>query len=158
MKSLSTRNSSSNLFTILPKGFKMDFRSKPDSVWTPILWVATFLIIIGGCFFGDTTFFLVGILVGALCGTVGSIFVYKTASLNNAIFSKQLMDEYGVTSSRSFYDIESDLLQSKDASTIFTQDGEDTPVFVKLVNRDGRRYKMAFTVLDANSLYPKPSE
>jgi hypothetical protein len=75
---------------------------------------------------------------------------------NDVSFSKQLMDEYHVTSSRTFYDIKSDLLQSKDASTIFTQDGKDTPVFVKLVSRDGQQYKMAFTVLDEKSLYAKP--
>jgi hypothetical protein len=135
----------------------MEFQRKPDSAWTIILWVATFLIIIGGCFFGDTIF-LVSIGVGILCGAGGCLLVYKTAALNNAHFSKQLMDEYHVTSSRSFYDIESDLFQSKEANTIFTQDGKDTPVFVKLISRDGKQYGMAFTVLDEKSLYPKSTK
>lgn len=74
---------------------------------------------------------------------------------NDASFSKQLMDEYGVTSSRSLYEIQLDFYRFDEARTVFTKDGKDIPVYIKLVHSDNKQAEMAFTVIDEKSLFPK---
>lgn len=76
----------------------------------------------------------------------------------DASFSKQLMDEYHATSSRSFPSINYDLGPSSGATAVFTRDGKDTPVFIRLINRDGEKITMTFTKLDDQSLYPAASK
>lgn len=88
-------------------------------------------------------------IVGLIMG------VQQRVDQNNANFSKQLMSEYGATSSRSFYEIDSDLLRSNEANTVFTKDGNDTSVFIKLVHSDGNQDTMVFNVIDEKSLFPK---
>lgn len=74
---------------------------------------------------------------------------------NDASFSKQLMDEYGVTSSRPLYALRLDFARFDEARTVFTKDGKDIPVYIKLVHSDNKQAEMAFTVVDEKSLFPK---
>lgn len=79
----------------------------------------------------------------------------RTAATNEENFRRQLKDEYNATSSRSFAAIRGDLHQYSESSTVFTQDGVDTQVFVKVLNADRDRITMAFTVVNNEALYPK---
>lgn len=88
---------------------------------------------------------LVGMIVGS----------HQRDAQNDASFSKQLMDEYGVTSSRNLYAIQLDFARFDEARTVFTKDGKETPVYIKLVDKDEKHYEMAFTVLDDKLLFPK---
>jgi lipopolysaccharide export LptBFGC system permease protein LptF len=102
---------------------------------------------------------LVSMLVIAFMCAIGAAVVSHQRNVqNDASFSKQLMDEYGVTSSRSFYEIQLDVSRFNEANTVFTKDGKDTPIFVKLVNSDGKHGTLVFTVIDKNSLYPKANK
>lgn len=74
---------------------------------------------------------------------------------NDTNFSKQLMDEYGVTSSRSMYEINLDFSRFDEARTVFTKDGKEIPVYIKLVHKDDNQVTMDFTVIDEKSLFPK---
>lgn len=99
-----------------------------------------------------------GIAVVIMCIVALVVGGQQRVDRNDANFSKQLMDEYGVTSSRSFYEIDLDFTRFDEARTVFTKDGKDTPIFIKLVNSDGKQETMAFTVIDDKALYPKPSK
>lgn len=88
----------------------------------------------------------------------GFWFVKQDFDQINTSFSKQLMDEYRASSSRSFSSINYDLNPSSGATAVFTRDGKETPVFIRLVERDGEKVTMTFTALDDQSLYPKPSK
>jgi hypothetical protein len=98
-----------------------------------------------GVMFAVSIASIIGLAVGS----------HQRDAQNDANFSKQLMDEYGVTSSRSLYEIKLDFTRFDEARTIFTKDGKDTPVYIKLVHSDDKQYEMAFTVIDEKSLYPK---
>jgi hypothetical protein len=73
---------------------------------------------------------------------------------NEASFSKQLMDEYHATSNRSFHYISSNLDRSNESIAVFTVNGKDTSVLIKLVSRDGNKYTMSFNKLDEQAPYP----
>lgn len=88
---------------------------------------------------------LVGILVGD----------ELSRGQSDASFSKQLMDEYHATSSRSFQEISLEFASGDEANTVFTEDGKETRVFVKFIKREGHTMTMAFTVLEDKALYPK---
>lgn len=103
--------------------------------------------------------------------TISSLFVLLVAcvvgafvvdgqhtSENNARFSQQLMDEYHVTSTRDLSSIREDFYRFDEARTVFTQDGKETPVFIKLIHKDDEKIDMAFTVIDDKDLFPKPSK
>lgn len=77
---------------------------------------------------------------------------------DNARFSQQLMDEYHVTSSRDLSSIRNSFYHFDEARTVFTQDGKETPVFIKLIHKDDEKIDMAFTVIDEKDLFPKPSQ
>lgn len=91
-----------------------------------------------------------------VAGVVGVIVVdHQRDVQNDAGFSKQLMDEYGVTSSRPLYALRLDFARFDEARTVFTKDGKDIPVYIKLVHSDDKQAEMAFTVIDEKSLFPK---
>lgn len=77
---------------------------------------------------------------------------------NDSGFSKQLMDEYHVTSSRSIAEIRYDFRRFDEARTVFTKDGKETPIFIQQIHSDDRQVEMAFTVIDDKALYPKANQ
>lgn len=146
----------------------MEFQIAKTPVWKKVAaFIGIFLSMVGmgvtfiattlagkDCTLGVASFAIAGVLFGL----GGAQFYKRTTAVNDAVFSERLMDEYHATSSRSFSSIAEDLYQFNDASTIFSADGKDTQVFVKLVNRGKNPITMVFTVIDAKSLYPKPSK
>lgn len=136
----------------------MEFQKKPDSAWTYLLGGAAFVIIIAGFFMRGAGLSLVGIGVALVFAAGAMVLAHRTASLNNASFSRQLMDEYCVTSSRSLYQIEASFSDPYEANTVFTRDGVETSVLVKRLNTDRQKMYLSFNVLGDDSLYPKPSK
>lgn len=136
-----------------------------DSIWTVIIILGILAIIV---FAGVITAFIkgklssTGIAVGLLVAMVmscGALFlVAKDRSDQDASFSRQLMDEYNATSSSPFSAIEKDLSRHDEARTVFTKDGKDTQIFVKLVGRDDNKTTMEFIVIDDTALYQKSNK
>ena len=102
--------------------------------------------------------FAILIVCGLGCWIGMAAALHQQRDHNEANLSKQLMDEYHVTSSRFLYNIVYGSKPSSGAEVVFTRDGKDTPVFVQIVKRDGNDVTLAFHVLDDNSLYPKPNK
>jgi hypothetical protein len=96
-----------------------------------------------------------GIALAFACIVGAFVVDHQRDAQNDANFNKQLMDEYGVTSSRNLYAIHLDFSRFDEARTVFTKDGKETPVYIKLVHSDDNHYEMAFTVIDQASLFPK---
>ena len=91
-----------------------------------------------------------------LLSSIGScVLCYQGAEQNNANFSKQLMDEYHASSSKSFGRIQSDFADYNESSVVFTRDGQNTIVIIKRIDGNAQKVTMAFTVVDEKSLYPK---
>lgn len=103
----------------------------------------------------------VAVVVGLLmAGFGGFMFSVQTMTENQAAFGQQLMDEYHVKINRSPGDVMAEVYHAGESNVVFTRDGKDTPVLIKRIGGNDDAYKMAmqFIVLDANSLYPKPSK
>jgi hypothetical protein len=147
----------------------MVFQLVQDSPWLMIFWVAEVVAILA--------VFIVLVLVNknrdddqklsvlrrmflvlAVCGLgcwIGmAAALHQQVAQNQVSFSKQLMDEYHATSSRSFSTIDHDSKPSNRTTTVLTRDGKDTPVSIQIVKRDEKEIMMAFHVLDDNSPYP----
>ena len=142
----------------------MVFQIVQDSVWHYIFGVGSFLLIpaiVAFMIFSKLEVRLTLGLVGlgsalVVASVVGAVVVdHQRGVQNDASFSKQLMDEYGVTSSRSFYEIQLNFYRFDEARTVFTKDGKDIPVYIKLVHSDNKQAEMVFTVVDEKSLFPK---
>jgi hypothetical protein len=139
----------------------MEFQLVQGSVWTIVLmvaaWIATYVLVMALIRKSVGVAELVILLSVIILGTVGSTMLsVQNRDKNDASFSKQLMDEYGATSSRPLSDIKEDLTRHDQTDAVFTQDGKDTPVSIKLVNRDDKKITMGFTVGDNKPFYPKP--
>lgn len=136
-----------------------------DSVWTVIIILGVAAVIV---FAGVITALVkgklssTGIVVGLLASMLmscGALFLAaKDRSDQDASFSQQLMSEYNVTSNRPFSAIQRDLSRHHESRTVFTKDGRDTQIFVKLVSRDDNKTTMEFVVIDDTALYPKSSK
>jgi hypothetical protein len=83
---------------------------------------------------------------------------FQNREKNDVGFSKQLMDVYGATSNRPFSEIKDDLSRHNETNAVFTQDGKETAVSIKLVTRDDKKIMLGFTVDDNKPFYPKPSK
>jgi hypothetical protein len=101
---------------------------------------------------------IIGLVVIATCCVVALVLVAQNRDENDARFSRQLMAEYHATSSNYFSGMDADFHRFNGSTTVLTKDGKDTPVFVKLVSRDGNKVTMSFSAVGGNSLYPKSSE
>lgn len=144
----------------------MQFQVQHSSEWIGLAVILVGCAIAGVILYtdkfknGDTsTRRLIAILfILVLSGGSGLWLVNQDSAQNNASFSKQLMDEYHATSSRSFSSIDYDLRRSSGPTAVFNRDGKDTLVFIRLVTRDGDKSTITFTTIDGNSLYPKSSK
>jgi hypothetical protein len=136
-----------------------------DSIWTVIYALAVVIIIlvvvmltalVKGAVPGPGIFLiLAGIMISCV---VALVLVVQNRTENDDNFSRQLMDEYHVTSNRSLSAMKADFTRHHGSNVIFTRDGKDTQVFVKQVASDDKKITMAFTVIDDKALYPKPSK
>lgn len=136
-----------------------------DSIWTVIYALAVVIIVlvvvmvtalVKGAVPGLGIFLmLVGIIISCV---VALVLAVQNRTENDDNFSRQLMDEYHVTSNRSLSAMKTDFARYHGSNVVFTQDGKDTQVFVKQVASDGKEITMVFNVIDGNSLYPKPSK
>jgi hypothetical protein len=148
----------------------MVFQMVPDSPWLMIFWVAEavsilavfiILVLVKKNREDDhklsvlRRIFLVLIVCGVGCWIGMAAALHQQVEQNNVSFSEQLMNEYHATSSRSFSAIEVDFNRPNGVTAVFTRDGRDTPVIIKLVSRDGKKMTMELTLLDGKSLYPK---
>lgn len=141
----------------------MEFQIIQGSVWTIVLmvaaWIATYVLVMALIRNSIGVPALAILLSVVILGTVGSTMLsYQNRDRNDASFSKQLMDEYHATSNRPLSAIREDLTRRDETNAVFTQDGKDTPVVIKSVNREDKRITMVFTALDDKSLYPKPNK
>jgi hypothetical protein len=145
----------------------MVFQIVQESPWHNIFgWGGLFLIamIMIVAIFGKwplkiTVWIMSSLFALAVASLVGMFVVDgQRDAENNASFSQQLMDEYHVTSSRDLSGIRRDFYRFDEARTVFTQDGKETPVFIKLLRKNDKMIIMDFTVIDDKALYPKPSK
>jgi hypothetical protein len=139
----------------------MEFEIIQGSVWTIALmvavWVATYVLVLGLIRNSLSVASLVILLSVIILGTVGSAMLsFQNREKNDASFSKQLMDVYGAKSNRPFSDIKDDLTRHDETNAVFTQEGKETTVSIKLVNRDDKKIMLGFTVDDNKPFYPKP--
>lgn len=135
-----------------------------DSVWHYIFGVGGFVLMLALALFLIWSRLSTRVTVWVFCtgfaliiaGAVGAFVVdHERGVQNDANFSKQLMDEYGVTSSQSLRAIQMDFNRFDEARTVFIKDGKEIPVYIKLVHSDEQQIEMAFTVIDEKSLFPK---
>lgn len=133
-----------------------------DSVWTVIYALAVVIIIlvvvmvtalVKGTVPGMGIFLM---LVGIIISCVVALFLaVQNRVENDDAFSRQLMDEYHVTSNRSLSAMKGDFARYHGSNVVFTQDGKDTQVFVKQVASDDKKITMVFNVVDGSSVFPK---
>lgn len=136
-----------------------------DSVWTVIILLGIMAVVVAavaliGLAKGTLshTVVAVGLFVSLLMSCGGLFLAAKDRSDQDASFSKQLMDEYRATSSRPLSAIQRDVYRHHEATAVFTQDGRDTPVAIKVAEGSDNKVTMVFTVMNDKSLYPKPSK
>lgn len=136
-----------------------------DSVWTVIIILGILAVVVAavaltGLVKGTLshTVVAVGLFVSLLMSCGGLFLVAKDRSDTDASFSKQLMEEYHATSSRPLSAIHADISRYHEANAVFTQDGTDTPVTIKMADGNDNKVTMVFTVMNDKSLYPKPSK
>lgn len=137
----------------------MVFHVVQDSLWAFVLGAVVFILIAVLITLAVKNKMTDKILMGGLMALVifsGSSLIcfYQTNVQNNASFSKQLMDEYKSTSRRPFTAIQADLYRDQEAKDVFTRNGKETPVSIRLVSRDDNKMTMEFTVV-GSSPYPK---
>lgn len=138
----------------------MEFQIIQGSVWAIVLmvaaWIATYVLVMAVIRNSVGVAEVVILLSVVILGTVGSTMLsFQNREKNDASFSKQLMDEYGATSNRPLSAIREDLTRKDETNAVFTQEGKDSAVSIKLANRDDNKLMMAFTV-DNKPFYPKP--
>lgn len=107
---------------------------------------------------GSKKVFAAWLLVTALvigCGIAAQVDDDSNRRENDTKFSQQLMNEYGATSDRSFYEIRGDFEKYNESTAKFARDGSETTVSIKKISEQDGKLVMAFRVLDEKSLYPK---
>jgi hypothetical protein len=136
-----------------------------NSAWTVIYILGILAVVIAAVVLTalvkgtlSHTIVAVGLLVSLLMSCGGIFLAVQNRVENDARFSQQLMDEYHVTSNRSLSAMQFDFNRYRGSDVVFTQDGRDTPVFVKLVSRDDNQVTMVFNVIDGSSVFPKPNK